>query len=180
MLVQLQTKPGDRDSDSDPVALLIACHGRIRQNLRLAQRLVDAVSPSVTDVTDAASALVRYFGQALPLHIVDEDETLCMALHARWLPESCVQALAVMREEHRVIEPSIDEALTAWRQLTVEPLRLESMRENLQLLTLRLTALLEAHLDAEERLIFPVLSQVLSAEERKSLAEEMRARRQSG
>lgn len=180
MLVQLTAKSGDRsESENDPVALLLACHARIRQNLRLAQRLVDAVSPSVTEIVEAASSLIRYFGQALPLHILDEDVTLCAALQKQWLPESCVQALATMREEHLVIEPSIAAALAAWRQLTADPLLLHGLRESLQLQTLRLTALLEAHLEAEERLIFPVVSQVLSTEEQKAVAEEIRARRQA-
>lgn len=178
MLVRLQAKPSDGgDHENDPIAMLLACHGRIRDHLRLAQRLVDAVEPSSQEICDAAAALVRYFGKALPLHILDEDETLCGALAEPWLPASCAAALSTMRSEHSVIEPAIDEALSAWRQLTVEPLQLAAMREGLQLLTLRITALLEAHLDAEERLIFPVASQVLSSETKASLVQAMRARR---
>jgi hemerythrin-like domain-containing protein len=181
MFVRLHSKPSESvDQQADPIAMLLACHQRIRDHLRLAQRLVDAVEPKAQEVADAASALLRYFGTALPLHILDEDETLCSALSEPWLPETCAVALAQMRDEHLVIEPVIEEALVGWRRLVSEPLELAALRDGLQLLTLRLGALLEAHLDAEERLIFPVASQVLTADTKARLSEAMRARRQSG
>jgi uncharacterized phage-associated protein len=92
---------------------------RIRDHLALAKRLVDAVEPSPDEVTEAAAALLRYFGQALPLHILDEDVTLREALMVmgRPLADEAVRAITTMTAEHSVIEPMIDEAMKQWRPL---------------------------------------------------------------
>ena len=65
---------------------------------------------------------------------------------------------------------------TAFFELAKEQSQLDVIGRDMQ----TLGALLDAHLDAEERLIFPVASQVLTADTKARLSEAMRARRQSG
>ena len=181
MLVTLTAKPAlDSDLENDPVAMLLACHRRIRDHLALAKRVVDAIEPTSEEVAEAAASLIRYFGQALPLHILDEDETLRDALRGRDLAPEVLRAMATMTAEHAVIEPAIHEALGQWRQLTEQPLLLSTLREDLGRLTLLLSTLLDAHLEAEERLIFPEVAKALTAAQRAELARLMRQRRQAG
>lgn len=182
MFVKLTTKPGrDTEPATDPVAMLLACHVRIRDHLALAKRLVDAVEPSPDEVTEAAAALLRYFGQALPLHILDEDVTLREALMmGKPLADEAVRAITTMTAEHSVIEPMIDEAMKQWRPLTEQPHLLPQLRQELTRDTLRLSTLLEAHLSAEEKQIFPLIHKLLTEAERTELARRMRERRQAG
>lgn len=182
MFVKLTTKPGrDTGPATDPVAMLLACHVRIRDHLALAKRLVDAVEPSPDEVTEAAAALLRYFGQALPLHILDEDVTLREALMmGQPLADEAVRAITTMTAEHSVIEPMIDEAMKQWRPLTEQPHLLPQLRQELTRDTLRLSTLLEAHLSAEEKQIFPLIHKLLTEDERTELARRMRERRQAG
>lgn len=180
MLITLTGTSGrSADPSDDPLDLLLACHGRIRQHLAFAQRLVDAVCPSVDDVSDSASSLVRYFGRALPLHIRDEDELLMDLLSLRAIPSDLREALSVMCAEHAVIDPAIEEAIQLWRRLRDEPLLLSSVRDELMPKTLLVSTLLRAHLDREERDIFPTVFTLLSAEEKQELTQRMRQRRQA-
>ena len=181
MLVTLTAKSAqDGDRENDPIAMFLACHRRIRDHLALAKRVVDAIEPTSEEVAEAAASLIRYFGQALPLHILDEDETLHDALRGRELAPDVVRAMATMTAEHAVIEPAIHEALDRWRQLTDQPLLLSTLREELSRLTLLLSTLRAAHLEAEERLIFPAVAKALTVAEQAELARRMRQRRQVG
>lgn len=183
MFVKLTTKPGrDTEPATDPLVMLLACHVRIRDHLALAKRLVDAVEPSPDEVMEAAAALLRYFGQALPLHILDEDVTLREALMVMGRPvaDEDVHAITTMTAEHSVIEPMIDEAMKQWQSLIEQPHLLPQLRHELTRDTLRLSTLLEAHLSAEEKQIFPLIHQVLTEDERAELARRMRERRQAG
>jgi len=179
MLVQLTAKRSSEEASSDPLEMLLACHERIRNHLALAHRLIDAVEPAAAGVSEAASALVRYFGQALPLHILDEDVTLLAALAARTLEPALRLALETMTAEHLLIEPTVEEALGIWQKLTAEPLLLATLREDLTRLTVRLRTLLSLHLEAEERQIFPAVAKLLTAKEREAMVERIRERRQA-
>lgn len=181
MFVKLTAQSAqDADREHDPIGMLLACHRRIRDHLAMAKRVVDAIEPSSGEVVQAAAALIRYFGQALPLHILDEDVLLCDALRGRSLAPDVVRAIATMTAEHAAIEPAIEEALGLWRQLVDQPLLLTMLRDELSRLALLLTTLLDAHLEAEERLIFPAVAKALTAVERAELARQMRHRRQTG
>lgn len=179
MLIKLTgTSIHSADPSDDPMGLLVACHGRIRQHLDLAQRLVDVAEPSAQDVSESASSLVRYFGRALPLHIRDEDELLLDMLRGRAIPSNLTEALSLMCAEHAVIDPAIEDAIQLWRRLRDEPLLLSSLRDELMPKTLLVSTLLRAHLDREEREVFPAVSLLLSDEERRALTQQMRQRRQ--
>lgn len=181
MFVQLTAKSAqDADREHDPVGMLLACHRRIRDHLLMARRVVDAIEPSSEEIGEAASSLIRYFGQALPLHILDEDELLREALRGCSLAPDVVAALETMTAEHGLMEPVVDEALLLWRRIEDRPMLLSTIRQQLARQTLLLTMLLDAHLDAEERLIFPAVANVLTVEARTELAQRMRQRRQTG
>lgn len=68
----------------DPMALLRACHEKVVRFTRLAQRLQAHVAEHGVDdqAREAATAVLRYFTLAAPLHHADEDENLFVALRA--------------------------------------------------------------------------------------------------
>lgn len=174
MLIQLRNRcEPDRHAEHDPTAMLLACHQRIRDHLELAQRLVDAHTASAGEVVEVATRLTRYFGRALPLHIEDEDQFLTAALSQAELPGR--HALAVMSEEHLVIEPVVQSAVLLFKNLVANPSLLSDTREALQ--ALRLATLLLPHLELEERVIFPLIRTHLSTDGQAALAQVMHDRR---
>lgn len=68
----------------DPMALLRACHDKVRHFCQLAQRLQAHVRVHGADASarEAAQAVRRYFTLAAPLHHADEEEDLFVALRA--------------------------------------------------------------------------------------------------
>jgi hypothetical protein len=74
---------GSPKESSDVVDLLLKCHERIRTFIGLACKLGKAQEPSVDEIRDAASRVSRYFSEALPLHVADEEESILPRLAGR-------------------------------------------------------------------------------------------------
>jgi iron-sulfur cluster repair protein YtfE (RIC family) len=160
---------------------LLACHGHIRRFSALALRLAEVRDVAAEELTGAARALVDYFGRALPLHVIDEEDSLRPRLLA--LPEDAtlVRALECMHAEHGPIEVLVADALPRWRELLGAPSAaevLEAQRGELRELAGSLDAAFTRHLDGEERLVFPALER-LDIEDLVGIRAEMRRRRVS-
>lgn len=71
-------------SFDDPLALLCACHDKVRHFSGLALRLSEHVRQHGRDgqARRAAADILRYFEQAAPLHHADEEQDLFPALRA--------------------------------------------------------------------------------------------------
>ena len=85
----------------DPMALLRACHEKVVRFTRLAQRLQAHVAEHGVDeqAREAATAVLRYFTLAAPLHHADEDENLFVAL--RGLGRADLNArIDALQQEH--------------------------------------------------------------------------------
>lgn len=89
---------GSTKEPSDVVDLLLECHDRIRTFIGLACQLGKAQEPSLDEIRDAASRVSRYFSEALPLHVADEEESILPRLKGR-SPELDL-ALEKMHDEH--------------------------------------------------------------------------------
>src|SRR6185503_861481 len=94
MLVSLGSPRGD---ERDVVDALLACHERIRRFSAMAVRIADAGGATELEIRDAAAAVRRYFAEALPLHVADEDEDLAPLLAGR--DPAIDAALATMSAE---------------------------------------------------------------------------------
>lgn len=167
-----------RKSDPAPddvVGALMACHERIRSFSALALRLTTAeAAPS--DVASAAEAVARYFRLALPLHVADEDLSIEPRLARATADGRVFEALDVMKAEHVMIEDMVGGLLPRWESLAREPLTIQGLRRALEADAAELSRRFDAHLEAEERLIFPAIREHLAGEGL-TLREEMRARR---
>lgn len=164
----------DRSSPPDPadaVALLRDCHARIRYFLAEAEAIAESYRTAIAPARRAESArhVRRYFGQALPLHEADEDESIAPRLRAAGFdPQARV-------DEHAAIDALVAELELDWHQIAREggpPRDLDRHRDVLD----RLRTLMARHLAAEEGEVFPRID-ALPWPERVRIVREMRARR---
>ena len=158
---------GRKQAGETLVGLLLGCHERIRSFLAMAA-LIDSAAPDV-DVADAAARVRRYFSQALPLHVEDEEESILPRLQGR-SPEVDA-ALDRMHSEHLEHVAPLRSFLDRLR----EPL---CARKELASSAKALLAAFEPHLEAEERVVFPAINALLTFDEQQAIVRELRARRQ--
>ncbi len=150
MLVKL----GSRSTSEDVVDLLLACHERIRSFIAMARRIATASG----DVREPAGQVRRYFAEAFPLHVADEEELL--AIPPR------------IHDDHVMHAPAIEQLVAmcaAIEQGGPVPPELAPLAE-------RLERELEEHLQIEERDVFPAL-RLLPEAERARIRDAIRARR---
>jgi iron-sulfur cluster repair protein YtfE (RIC family) len=147
MLVTL----GTRSAPADLVDLLLECHHRIRRFLALAGALTAGWQDDEIRVT--AAQVRRYFAEALPLHVQDEDETIAPALAAA--SPAVLEALSQMSREHVEMEPAIERLIDACAQLAADPRRQAALASTLAATVAELTRRFASHLSLEEQMVFP-------------------------
>ncbi len=160
--------------DESPMQLLLACHERIRKYLKICWRLGEAEMDDLDAIQNSARDAAKYFLEALPLHMLDEHDSIMPRLSG--LSQAMDAALARMQREHLLEEDTVQELIGYCDSLSEAPLRLESIREDLRQCVRRLTVTLESHLSGEEREIFPALLELPIAVQTE-IVTEMRARR---
>jgi iron-sulfur cluster repair protein YtfE (RIC family) len=167
---------GRKQPSANLVDLLLACHGRIRQFLDMAIAVGEHRDVPVEDIVEGAQRVRRYFSEALPLHVEDEEEGVLPRLRGRSLELDI--ALERMSEEHdRHLAP-----LRRLRELTAAVAaspRDGEARLDLVHVARQLRADLEPHLEAEERTVFPAIQTLLTREEEQAIVSELRARRRA-
>jgi hemerythrin-like domain-containing protein len=146
---------GARRGKPDGVDLLVECHGRIRRHLGFARRLAAGVGHPLADICDTARQVRRYFAEALPLHILDEEESVMELLAGR--DADLDAALARMATEHMDHEPALERLLELCAELEDAPEHLEKLSAELAPLAAAIETGFLAHLDLEERVIFSAL-----------------------
>jgi hemerythrin-like domain-containing protein len=174
MLRPKQRKPAGQD---ELVELLLECHERIRRFAALARAAGEAPDATPEQLVEACTSVERYFGEALPLHVADEELSILPRLsgHSREVDE----ALASMHAQHAEHEPQLRAMLAACaalRQAPAEPVR----RAALASLAADLQRAFEGHLQLEEAIILPAIRTALSASAQADIVKELRARRSPG
>jgi hemerythrin-like domain-containing protein len=167
MLVQL----GSRRDSLDVFDLLLDCHAKIRRFIAIASQLATTRSTNTDDIRSAAGGIVRYFSQAFPLHVADENELVLPRLVGR--AAAVDDALERMRSDHADHAALIAELTTLCTTVRDAPTR---PGPALAGVVRELDALIEPHLVLEETTIFPAL-RLLDEEERQTIMTAMRARR---
>lgn len=175
MLVQLRLQPAPATHRGDALQLLLDCHERIRTFSALAVRVARLPDVPPSERAEAAARVERYFTVGLPLHVEDEEHSLAPRLREAGLPPEALQALDEMTRQHERIEALLATLLPTWRELCEAPERYGMLAARLE--ESEPLAKLEAHLQLEERVLFPVARARLSRESVEALASEMRARR---
>lgn len=174
MLTQLSTQRAAEARDL--IALLGECHERIRHFVALAEQagLRDDAPPE--QIVQACLDVERYFTEALPLHVADEEESIEPRLRGR--SKAVDAALDATLSQHRQHDWLLQALLEATRALRVHPTD-ERARDVVASTARRLAAQFEEHLGLEEGVLFPAIRQ-LSPEAQSSIVAELRARRRAG
>jgi hemerythrin-like domain-containing protein len=164
MLLQI----GRRTEPDSLLELLLACHERIRGFSKIALALGERSDLPRAEVVEACERCIRYFAEALPLHVRDEEQSLLPRLRGR-SPE-LDQAVHAMEREHHEHEPRLDALLEALRVLRDAP-DSAAARTALGLAADASVPELERHLVAEETQIFPALALLPRTVELEAIAE---------
>ena len=174
MAVQLGAKP----PAAGVVELLLECHQRTRSFTWLARRLAGAGDLAPAEVAEAAASVCRYFGEALPLHSADEEESVMPLLTGR--DPALDGALAVMRREHAEHAAMVERVVALCHELSEAPARHAAVALALGQAAAELERHFAFHLALEEETIFPALKRILDPATDARVAGEMRARRKTG
>lgn len=156
----------------DTVDALLACHQRIRSFLALGARV--GQGGEAAEVADACRRIERYFREAMPLHVADEEETVLPRLRGR--DAAVDRALAEMQEQHAAHLVGLTALTGAATALAAEPEEPVLCRQ-LAAKNLALSEALVPHLELEEAIIMPAMRRLLSPGELADIAAEIRARR---
>jgi hypothetical protein len=165
---------GSRAGGADAVDELRACHERIRSFTALARRLGETRDVPPGEVADAAARVRRYFVEALPRHVEDEELSLLPRLRGRSIALDA--ALAAMHGDHAAQGPREAELIALCDQLIADPGRHAALRDALAAVGRALEVAYAEHLEGEERDVFPAVAE-LPDDERAAVLAEMRARR---
>lgn len=174
MLTQLSRRRTSRPP-GDLVDLLSDCHQRIRHFVTLAHRAGARQGVPADQIVQACFDVERYFTQALPLHVADEEESIEPRL--RGLSPTVDAALDATLRQHQQHEPHLEALLGAASVLRNAP-HDAAARGKLAAVALALESQFEEHLRLEETVIFPAIRQLLSPAIQTSIMHELRQRRQ--
>lgn len=158
-------KLGARSTGNDVVDLLAACHERIRKFSAMACAVASGQGSQVPDLRAAAGAVRRYFAEAFPLHVADEEELI----------DPVVRLPPTIHDDHVAHAPAIDRLVALCAGIEAGgpvPPELGPLAE-------RLRTELDHHLSLEERDLFPAI-RALPDDVRARIRDGMRARRQAG
>jgi hemerythrin-like domain-containing protein len=155
--------------------LLMECHERIRRFTLLACTIGVRPDGRPEDLHAMIDGVERYFTEALPLHVADEDQSLLPRL--RGLDPALDVALERMSTEHASHLAPLDELLAALRRVRATPGDAEA-HAHLIWVAGDLEASLLAHLRHEEAEILPAIDRLDAATQAEIVA-ELRARRRA-
>ena len=165
---------------SDPTGLLSDCHRRIEMflgSLDAVGRVIDR--PLAEDAIRALDSALRYFREAAPKHVSDEEESLFPRLRQVHNPdmESAITKLDSLEEEHRIAAPLHQEIERLGQQClsrgSLSPGKAETFRNAVA----ALISMYRLHISVEDGLVFPLAARLLPQTDKAAIANEMAARR---
>lgn len=172
MFKSLRTQPSG--APADLVDLLLECHDRIRSFVALARQAARRVDAPEDQIVEACLRVERYFSEALPLHVADEEQSVLPRIRGR--SEDIDSALETMQGQHTQHEPKLRALLAASvavREAPQDPDR----RASLTAAAEQLEREFDEHLALEEAIIFPAIRRLLSSAVQAEMIKELRGRR---
>lgn len=163
-----------RRGSPDLVDLLLECHQRIRSFISLARSAGGRVDAQPEQIAEACSQVERYFTEALPLHVADEEESILPRLRGR--SPDIDRALASMHAQHSQHEPKLRVLLSAVSAVRKAP-EDAGLRTSLAAAAVDLEQEFAEHLELEESSIFPAVRGLLPEAVQTQIMGELRARR---
>lgn len=143
----------------DPMALLTACHDKVRQFTQLAEKLAAHVATHGVDhqAREAATAVLRYFELAAPRHHADEDDDLFPALRALNDPalDADMQALSDEHDSLGALWAEVARWLRALTQAPDQPAASADVPATPHDVLTRFAHGYRAHAQREEEVVYP-------------------------
>lgn len=167
-------------SFADPIGLLTDCHRRIERFLSvLAQVGAMQGRPLANEQRTALETALRYFREAAPKHVADEEQTLFPRLRSLDRPEMKALFARVdsLEREHSQPEKShteVDRLGQTWLASGSLP---PTEAARFSGLVAELADLYREHIAVEERELFPAAGALLGKPQRDAMGSEMAARR---
>jgi len=177
MPVQIGSKASDF---SDPTGLMSDCHRRIEMFLNTLKAAGDLNGRQLAeDERQALDAALRYFREAAPKHNADEEESLFPRLRSVSDPEvrSALADVRRLEQEHRWAAPLHAEVDRLGQQWLLEGRLAADQVHAFQSAVSKLHSMYCTHIEFEDRVLFPLVARVLSADEKTEVAQEMAKRR---
>lgn len=174
MLHTIGRKRSGAAGSGDIVDMLLECHVRLRRFSGLAVAVAEKTVAPALEVSAVCLRVERYFAEALPLHVRDEEESVLPRLRGR--SPTVDAALDSMHDQHELHADLVARVLVAAATLRSAP-RDPAARAALLGVARPLRAVLEPHLVAEEEVIFPALRSLVPSAEQAAIIRELRARR---
>src|SRR5450759_3623090 len=165
---------------SDPTGLLSDCHRRIEMFLGSLDAVARVIDRHLADeAIRALDSALRYFREAAPKHISDEEESLFPRLRQVHHPDiqSALTRLDSLEEEHRRAAPLHAEIERLGQQClstgSLSPGEAETFRKAIS----SLVSMYQQHISVEDGLVFPLAARLLSQTDKAAIANEMATRR---
>jgi hypothetical protein len=195
MLNQIKSAQSVETKEETVQDALLGCHMRIRHFTEMACKLAHAHAAEPEQIQKAAADVHRYFTVALPLHEADENVSLHPRLR-KALPggdstantgEDSETALLrrlggpaadAMVEQHESIDQLVERLVPLCTILRTQPAKLDELSQELHEVSAALKEIFTAHLEMEEKTVFPAMERFLSANELAEIRDEMRTRRE--
>jgi hemerythrin-like domain-containing protein len=160
-----------------PFEMLAACHDRMRRSLGLLNRLVGHVDEHGHGETSrsAASDILRYFDLAAPLHHQDE-ELHVFPLLSGGDDAVLAETIARLQSDHREMESLWERLRTllgTWSRADALGVASDAARADVSAFAERYAA----HLQIEERIVFPAARSRIGALRLSTMAADMQQRR---
>ena len=176
MAIQIGAKP-DSGFD-DPIGMLMDCHRRIENFLHVLCLVAESArSRALSDEeTIAVESALHYFRTGGQRHNADEEESLFPRLRAE-LTLCSFEEIAGLEGDHKTandLHTQIDRLFTEW--IANSDLSAEDSQQLLNA-TNRLKHLYDAHIQIEEKIVFPRAAKVLDPQAIAAIGREFRARR---
>lgn len=157
------SSPGGQEALVD---LLLACHARIRHFARLAFTVGARPELPAAEVKAATAHCLRYFLEALPLHVRDEEDSVLPRLTGR--SPGLDATLAQIRAQHFAHEGRLDSLVGALRAVHGRPNEVQLHRQLSATASRVETDLLE-HLRLEEGQVFCLLETALTEDQQEDI-----------
>jgi hemerythrin-like domain-containing protein len=163
---------------TDPIGLLGDCHRRIERFLGVIVAVAERARGAELDAEQrrALDTALRYFREAAPRHVADEEESLFPRLRQGG-SAAAIETLRRLEQDHQTIEPWHAEVDRLGRRWLADGRMDLAAATRFQDLARRLQQVYEPHIAMEDGELFPQARQALDAEQLSGIGQEMAARR---
>ena len=166
---------------TNPIGLMSDCHRRIERFLKVLLIVTQEAEgkPLSPEQRSGLAAALKYFREAAPRHTADEEEDLFPALRRSAQPgvSQILERVERLETDHKMAaewHAEVDEAGERW--LSQNHLPAEEV-SRLKDALLALSTLYQAHIEVEDREIFPLAQQELTKSEKEAMGRRMASRR---